>query len=31
LSEGQVLVSRALRADPAAYREWLTPVLRELA
>ncbi|MFG1805603.1 hypothetical protein [Streptomyces sp. NPDC049040] len=26
-----VVVSRALRADRAAYREWLTPVVRELA
>nr|WSX77948.1 hypothetical protein OH826_31350 [Streptomyces sp. NBC_00899] len=31
LSEGLVLVSRALRADPEAYRDWLTPVLRDLA
>ncbi|MFC4034405.1 hypothetical protein ACFO3J_23425 [Streptomyces polygonati] len=31
VSSDHVVVSRALRADPAAYRDWLTPVVRELA
>jgi hypothetical protein len=30
-SPHHLLVSRALRADPAAYRAWLTPILREVA
>jgi hypothetical protein len=31
VSAGQVVVSRALRADAAAYQRWLLPVIRELA
>jgi hypothetical protein len=30
LSPGHVLVTRALRQDPDAYREWLLPVVAEL-
>ncbi|MFJ5535433.1 hypothetical protein [Streptomyces sp. NPDC093261] len=31
VSEKHVVVSRALREDAAAYRQWLTPVIRGLA
>lgn len=31
LSPGHVVVSAALRNDPVAYRQWLTPVIRALA
>lgn len=31
VAPGHVVVSRALRADTAAYGEWLTQVIRELA
>ena len=31
VSTSHLVVSRTLRDDPAAYEEWLTPVLRELA
>ncbi len=31
VARGHVVVSQALRADPMAYREWLTPVIRGLA
>ncbi|GHI06182.1 hypothetical protein AQI88_28910 [Streptomyces cellostaticus] len=31
VSEKHVAVSRALREDAAAYRRWLTPVIREPA
>ncbi|MFB8176688.1 hypothetical protein ACFC8N_11590 [Streptomyces sp. NPDC055966] len=31
VSEKRVVVSRALREDTAAYRRWLTPVIRKLA
>ncbi|MFE9454944.1 hypothetical protein [Streptomyces sp. NPDC006739] len=31
VSQKHVVVSRALREDAAAYHQWLTPVIRELA
>lgn len=31
VSKRHVMVSRALREDAAGYRQWLTPVIRELA